>query len=62
VNIPDTIGCAHCGKPLTWANSYGLSTPLTETRIKASDFCDLACLAAWTADVADLATNRVKRN
>ena len=52
MNIPDTIGCAQCGKPLSWHDSYGLSVPLEERKVKASDFCDLACLTAWCADMA----------
>lgn len=62
VNVPDTIACANCGKPLHCLDSYGVSTPVNETRIKASDFCDIACLAAWAEDIAMLATGTRKRN
>lgn len=52
VNIPDSIACAQCGSPVHWDTSFGLSIPLDERKIKASDFCGLPCLAAWTAEIA----------
>ena len=62
IPVPQSISCAHCGKPLDCLTSYGLSTPTNQTRIRPSDFCDLGCLVAWAADVAELALGWRKRN
>ena len=62
IYAPASISCAHCGKPLNTLTSYGLSVPVSETRVRPSDFCDLGCLVAWSADVAQLAMGMVRRN
>ncbi len=60
VVIPTSIACAHCGKPLHCLTCFSVSVP-EESRIRPSDFCGLPCLAAWTADVAHLATGKRRR-
>lgn len=45
-HAPTHIGCETCGKPFTWANSFGVTTPLNGP-IKPADFCSMTCLQAW---------------
>ena len=58
MNVPEHLGCAQCGKPLSWHNSFGLTVPLDQSRVKPSDFCDLECIAAWCRDMAEAVTRK----
>lgn len=34
MNVPEHLGCAQCGKPLSWHNSFGLTVPLDQSKVR----------------------------
>jgi hypothetical protein len=56
-----TCTCIQCGKALDPLTSFGLSTPIDETRISPADFCGFACIMAWVKDMAEVATGKRRR-